>query len=192
MPEPRLILASSSPRRRELLGQCGVPFTVVPSAIDEAVHTGEAPADYVRRVAADKATAVQCDQTDAHVIGSDTAVVVDQRILGKPEDADQARQMLRSLSGRSHEVLSAVVMLCPDGRRFERLSITEVEFAVLPASWIARYAESGDCLDKAGAYGIQNEAGLWIRRINGSYTGVVGLPLFETSELLREAGLSLS
>ncbi|TVS10109.1 MAG: septum formation inhibitor Maf [Wenzhouxiangella sp.] len=187
--ETSLILASASPRRRELLAQCGLAFTVVPAQIDETRLVEESASAYVRRVAADKAAAVWQEHPGAFVLGSDTAVVLDAQVLGKPADAEQARGMLAALSGREHEVLSAVVLACPDGRRLERLSATRVEFVCLPQAWIEDYAASGEGSDKAGAYGIQNQAGLWIRRIDGSYTGVVGLPLFETAELLREAGL---
>lgn len=189
MPEQALILASASPRRRELLDRCGVPFTVIVAAVDERVLPEEQPADYVRRVAQAKAAALYHQQPGSFVLGADTAVIVDGHILGKPQDAAQARAMLRTLSGRCHEVYSAVALISPDGRRRERLSITEVEFAILPEAWIESYIGSGDCMDKAGAYGIQNEAGLWISRLSGSYTGVVGLPLFETADLLRESGL---
>ncbi len=189
MPERELILASASPRRRELLAQTGLAFAVIVAAVDESVRAGEAADDYVLRVAADKAGAVHEKYPQAFVFGADTAVVVDGEILGKPVDAGAARAMLKRLSGRSHEVLSAVVLAWPDGRRSERLSRTSVTFAKLPPRWIEDYVASGEGLDKAGAYGIQNQAGLRIARISGSYTGVVGLPLFETAELLREAGL---
>lgn len=189
MVERSLILASASPRRRELLDRCGVPFTVVASAIDESVEGDEAPADYVLRVARAKAVAVHRRHAGSFVLGADTSVVAAGQILGKPADADQARDMLRQLSGRCHEVISAVVLLSPDGRKTERLSITQVEFGLVHEAWIDAYVATGDCMDKAGAYGIQNQAGLWIRRLTGSYTGVVGLPLFETAQLLREAGL---
>ena len=186
-----LILASASPRRRELLDRCDVPFTVVVAAVDESADESESPSEYVLRVAHAKARAVQQRHPDAFVLGADTSVVLDGELLGKPADAEQARAMLRKLSGREHEVLSAVALACPDGRRTERLSSTRVEFGLLPEAWIEAYIATGDCMDKAGAYGIQNQAGLWIRRISGSYTGVVGLPLFETADLLREAGLIL-
>jgi len=188
--EGSLILASASPRRRELLDRCGVPFTVVVAAVDERVASNEAPADYVLRLAHAKAAAVHHRHPDSFVIGADTTVVVADRILGKPSDADQARDMLKQLSGRCHEVMSAVALFKPDGRRLERLSITQVEFGLLPEAWIDGYVATGQGLDKAGAYGIQNDAGLWISRLSGSYTGVVGLPLFETSALLREVGLT--
>jgi septum formation protein len=189
VPEQALILASSSPRRHALLDRCGVPFTIVVAAVDESVRAEESPSQYVRRLALAKALAVHERHPASFVLGADTTVVADDRILGKPQDAREAGTMLRALSGRQHEVMSAVALVTPDGRRMERLSLTEVEFSALPEVWIDAYVSSGDCMDKAGAYGIQNEAGLWIRRISGSYTGVVGLPLFETTDLLRESGL---
>lgn len=189
MPEHDLILASASPRRHELLARCRVPFSVVISAVDESVADRERPADYVLRLARAKAAAVHRLHPDHFVLGADTTVVAGGRILGKPENADQAAAMLRRLSGCCHDVLSAVALRGPDGRQWARLSTTQVEFAELPAAWISAYVASGEGMDKAGAYGIQNDAGLWIRRLSGSYSAVVGLPLFETFELLREAGL---
>ena len=189
MGESALILASASPRRRELLAQCGCPFTVRPASIEERVGEQEGAGDYVRRVAEEKARFVHRELPDAWVLGSDTEVVLDGRILGKPGSGHEARDMLKALSGRSHQVFSAVVLIGPDGSCRHRTSVTAVEFGALPETWIDRYARSGAGRDKAGAYGIQNEAGLWIRRISGSYSGVVGLPLYETAELLREAGL---
>lgn len=185
-----MILASASPRRRELLAVFGLPFSVVPADIDESWSAGEAAADYAIRIAQEKAEVVARQFPDEVVIGADTAVVIDGEPLGKPADAGEARSMLERLSGRSHEVLSAVALINPDGRRLHRLNVTEVEFSLLTKAWIEHYVASGDPMDKAGAYGIQNQAGVWIRRINGSYTGVVGLPLFETGALLREAGLA--
>ena len=185
-----MILASASPRRRELLGLLGVPFSVEPAALDESLNDGEAAADYVQRIAREKALAVAARNPSSRVLAADTAVVVDGQPLGKPVDADDARAMLRRLSGRSHEVMTAVVLSRPGRPLSSRLSLTRVHFAIMPETWICAYVASGDPMDKAGAYGIQNEAGVWIHRIDGSYTGVVGLPLFETGELLREAGLT--
>ncbi len=185
----RLVLASASPRRRELLERCGCRFAVRPADIDEQARSGEAPAEYVERMAKEKALAVQQHMPDCFVLGADTAVVAAGVILGKPQSDQQARTMLEQLSAGVHQVYSAVALACPDGRCLGQLSVTEVAFAELSADWIERYVRSGDGRDKAGAYGIQNEAGLWIRHISGSYSGVVGLPLYETAELLREAGL---
>lgn len=186
---PRLILASASPRRRELLSLFGLDFDIEPAHIDEAVHPDEAPEAYVRRMAGEKALAVHGRFESHFVLGSDTVVVVDGECLGKPVDDHEARDMLRRLSGREHRVLSAVAVIGPDGASRERLSVTRVEFAELSAAWIERYVASGEPHDKAGAYGIQGAAGIAVRSLTGSYTGVVGLPLFETGELLREAGL---
>ncbi|HSH26414.1 MAG TPA: Maf family protein, partial [Wenzhouxiangella sp.] len=158
--------------------------------IDEAVRPHEAPEAYVRRMAREKALAVQGRFDGRFVLGSDTAVVVNDECLGKPGDDHEARDMLRRLSGREHRVLSAVSVIDPDGASRERLSVTRVEFAELPAAWIERYVASGEPHDKAGAYGIQGAAGTRVRSLAGSYSGVVGLPLFETGELLREAGLT--
>lgn|SRR5690554_2891259 len=186
--DPHLILASSSPRRRELLGLFGLDFEVEPAAINETPVEGEAPRDHAVRMAREKAQAVYQRHSAARVLASDTVVAVDGAILGKPVGAAQARSMLERLSGRTHRVLSAVVLTGPDGMLDERCSETRVEFAPLPAAWIASYIASGEPYDKAGAYGIQGPAGIWVRSLTGSYSGVVGLPLFETGELLREAG----
>ncbi|WP_376695065.1 Maf family protein [Wenzhouxiangella sp. EGI_FJ10305] len=183
----RLILASASPRRRELLSLFEIDFDVQPADIDETVREGEPPEDYVRRMAREKALAIHDRDDEGFVIGSDTAVVLDGECLGKPVDDDDARDMLERLSGTVHQVLSAVALVAPGGRVVERLSVTAVEFARPPGSWIDRYVASGEPHDKAGAYGIQGTAGIWVRSLSGSYTGVVGLPLFETGELLRKA-----
>ncbi len=185
----RLVLASASPRRRELLSLFGLEFEVEPADIDEAVDEGEAPDGYVLRVARDKALAIRERFPARFVLGSDTAVVVDGESLGKPADDEAARAMLGRLSGRGHRVLSAVVLIAPDGQVRERLSETHIDFATPSAGWIERYVASGEPRDKAGAYGIQGAAGIWVRSLSGSYSGVVGLPLFETGELLRESGL---
>jgi len=186
----RLILASASPRRRELLSLFELDFEVEPADIDETVRAGEVPDDYVRRVAREKALAIHQRLDECFVLGSDTAVVVDGECLGKPADDARAREMLQRLSGSEHRVLSAVALVAPGGRVTERLSTTRVQFAPLPLTWIERYIASGEPRDKAGAYGIQGSAGIWVRSLSGSYTGVVGLPLFETGELLRQAGLT--
>ncbi len=184
-----LILASASPRRRELLGVFGIDFDVRPADIDESVISGETPADYTVRLAVEKAREVSGEYRDCFVLGSDTTVALDGDCLGKPSDDEEARDMLERLSGTVHEVLSAVALIHPGGEVEIRLSTTRVDFARLPAEWIDDYIASGQPMDKAGAYGIQGAAGIWVRRLDGSYTGVVGLPLFETGELLRKAGL---
>jgi len=186
---PALVLASASPRRRALLGVLRGPDRIDPADIDEAVGGGEAPGDYVSRVAFEKAARVAGSHPDAWILGADTAVVADARILGKPGDAARARTMLRMLSARMHEVYSALVLLGPDGARACRTCISRVWFDALPEAWIERYVDSGEPLDKAGGYAVQGAAAAWIPRIEGSYSGIVGLPLYETAVLLRQAGL---
>ncbi|PKL95892.1 MAG: hypothetical protein CVV18_03745 [Gammaproteobacteria bacterium HGW-Gammaproteobacteria-8] len=184
-----LVLASASPRRRALLESLIQGFGIEPADIDEAVRADEPPARYVARMSNEKAAAVAIRHPQSMILASDTAVIVDERILGKPCHAAEAAEMLRLLSGRRHQVFSAVTLRSSAAQSNTRLSITTVEFAVLPASWIGDYVASGEPMDKAGAYAVQGAAAAWIRRIEGSYSGVVGLPLFETAELLREAGL---
>ena len=184
-----LILASGSPRRKELLQTFGVPFEVQPADIDETANIDESARSLVRRVAREKAEAVHQLQPHHAVLGSDTGVILDNRFLGKPKDADEALSMLNALSGRSHEVCSAVALIKPDGTCLEAFVTTIVWFASLPQAWIEAYVSSGDPMDKAGAYAIQNQAGIFISRIEGSYSNVVGLPLYETGQLLRESGL---
>lgn len=185
-----LILASSSPRRRELLRQIGISYCVVVSDIDETARAGEGPGDYVCRLAHEKALDVkQREEGDMPVLGADTAVIINGHILGKPENRARAVEMLGELSGCTHEVWSAVALLLPGGAVLERLNITRVTFAVLDRAWIEAYCDSGDPMDKAGAYGVQGMAAQKISQIEGSYSGVMGLPLYETSEILTDAGL---
>jgi septum formation protein len=185
---PRLVLASQSPRRRELLAQLGLALDVRPSDADEAVHPGEPPRDYVLRVAREKARAVPGDL----VLAADTAVVLGDEVLGKPAGDDDARRMLRALSGTEHEVLTAVVV-----RRgappleLEELVSTRVRFARLSEAQIAWYVGTGEPRDKAGAYAIQGAGGAFVLSVAGSVSNVVGLPLAETAALLRTAGLAL-
>ncbi len=183
-------LASQSPRRRELLAQIGIAHRVLAVDIDERQRAGESPADYVRRLAREKAAAgwqqiTHQNLAPAPVIGADTAVVVDGDILGKPLDAADAMAILQRLSGRSHEVLTGVAVHCTDSAEVA-MSCTRVWFRALDRAEIEAYWASGEPSDKAGAYGIQGLAAKFIERIEGSYSGVVGLPLFETAELLRE------
>lgn len=186
--QPAVILGSSSPRRRELLRQVGVAFRVAVAAVDESVLDGEAPGEYVLRVARDKVLAVQRrEPAPLPVLGADTAVVLDGAILGKPADRAEAADMLARLSGRTHEVYSAVALALPAGGVRVRLNVTRVTFGPLDAAWIAAYIDTGDPMDKAGAYGVQGRAAERIARIDGSFSGVMGLPLFETCELLRQA-----
>ena len=184
-------LASGSPRRRELLQQIGVPFRVVGTAVDEAVRAGEVPAAYVERLAADKADAGWArsrDEADVPVLAADTAVVLGGEVLGKPADRQDAERMLRQLSGRTHEVFTAIALLTAGGLE-SRISRSEVTFRNLAAEEIQDYWETGEPADKAGAYAIQGRAAVFIADLRGSYSGVMGLPLFETAELLEQAGV---
>lgn len=186
---PSLVLASASPRRRELLAQVGVACAVHPVDVDERVLPGEAPEAYVRRLALEKARACQAVAgTDAVFLGADTAVVLDGEILGKPRDFDAARRMLGRLSGREHLVLTAVALVTAT-REAARTSTSRVAFGDISAAAIAAYWQTGEPADKAGAYGIQGRAAAFVRHVAGSYSGVVGLPLFETVELLRAFGV---
>ena len=184
--DSQLILASASPRRRELLQQIGLRFRVVVAAVDESVLEGESPADYVVRLARAKALEVQQrEDVSLPVLGSDTAVILDGDILCKPGSRDEAEAMLGRLSGNTHEVYSAVAVVAANGEVFDRLNITRVTFAELEPSWIRSYVDTGDPMDKAGAYGVQGRAAERISRIEGSFSGVMGLPLYETAELLE-------
>jgi len=182
-------LASRSPRRRELLQQIGLAFRVIDAAVDEAALKDEAPFDYVSRVAAAKADAGwQCsrDSGDAPVLAADTAVALETSILGKPRDRGEALYMLRRLSGRSHEVFTAVALRIAAGL-YIRVSRSVVTFRSIDAAEAGAYWETGEPCDKAGAYAIQGRAAIFIADLRGSYSGVMGLPLFETAELLRSA-----
>lgn len=181
-----IILASASPRRRELLRQIGIEFRVVVSAADERVLAGESPGDYVVRVARDKALDVMRREAGVlPVLAADTAVILDNSILGKPENRAAAVAMLKRLSGRTHEVYSAVALALGEQQVYDSLNITRVTFADLEAGWIEAYCDTGDPMDKAGSYGVQGRAAEKIVRIEGSFSGVMGLPLYETSRLLH-------
>jgi septum formation protein len=185
-PPPVLLLASASPRRRELLWQIGVPHIIAAAAIDEQQRSGEMPSDCVRRLALAKARKVW--QGQLPVLGADTAVVVDGDMLGKPGTRDAALAMLARLSGCMHEVLTAVALV--DARGSEvRLSRSEVRFCELGPAECERYWRSGEGRDKAGGYAIQGLAAVFISELRGSYSGVMGLPLFETAALLDAAGV---
>ena len=180
-----LYLASASPRRRELLAQLGIPFEVVPADVDEHWGGKELPAEYTKRLALEKARAGQrAAPASARVLGADTAVVLDGRILGKAETREDAIAMLRALSGRTHEVYSAVAVV-RGSEEAVRLSVSRVTFRPLTEAEIAAYADTGEPLGKAGGYAIQGRAGAFVAHLEGSYSGVVGLPLFETDALLR-------
>lgn len=183
-----LFLASKSPRRAQLLGQLGLHFETLDVDIVEHPLPGEHAEDYVRRLAREKAGAGFLQMAgipDACVIGSDTEVVLDGEIFGKPADADDAARMLRRLSGREHRVLTAVAIVSA-GREAECVQASTVRFADLDAAAIARYVASGEPLGKAGAYAIQGHAAAFIEHLSGSYSGVMGLPLYETAQLLAK------
>lgn len=186
-----LYLASQSPRRRELLERLGVRFGVVDVEVPEVRAPDEPPADYVSRVAHEKAGAGLLKLSGvagAVVLGADTEVVLDGEVFGKPADAALAAAMLRRLSGRTHRVLSAV--WCLDaGREEQAFSLTEVEFARLDEARIQAYVASGEWQGKAGAYAIQGRAEAFVARLSGSFSGVMGLPLHETAGLLRRFGI---
>jgi septum formation protein len=184
-----IVLASRSPRRRRLLDQIGVPYEVVHVDVPEIRGPGETPEEFVCRVAQDKARAgVVVSGDGSPVLAADTTVVVDDEILGKPDSGEAAIRMLNQLSGRSHTVLSAVALAW--GRSLTcRLSRSEVSFRTLGPSEIEAYVASGEPADKAGAYAIQGGAARFISHIAGSYSGIMGLPLFETAELLGDAGI---
>ena len=187
-----IYLASGSPRRRELLQQIGVPFRVLGTAVDEAVAAGEAAAAYVARLAAAKAEAGWTSSQDAHpapVLAADTAVVLDGEILGKPAHRQDGERMLSLLSGRTHEVLTAIALRTAAGLR-SSLSRSAVTFRRIAADEARVYWDTGEPLDKAGAYAIQGRAAVFIADLRGSYSGVMGLPLFDTAEQLCEAGVA--
>jgi septum formation protein len=187
---PELILASASPRRRELLQQLAVTFRVAPADIDESITEGESPRDFVQRMALEKALAgFTRAGSSAPALGSDTIVLLNGEILGKPVSRADAVEMLQSLSGQVHHVYSAVAIALKPEQVLETLNVTEVTFADMPTDWIEQYCQGEEPMDKAGAYAVQGGAGQFIRCINGSYSGVMGLPLFETAVLLRQAGL---
>lgn len=185
---PRIILASASPRRHELLRQIGVEFEIIAADIEEIPNAGEQAREFVLRMAREKALEVlRREGRGLPVLGSDTAVILDGEILGKPVDRSDAVRMLQALSGRTHEVFSSVAIAIDENNVLDSLNITRVTFADLDRAWIEAYCDTGDPMDKAGAYGVQNKAGEKISRIEGSFYGVMGLPLYETAELLQRA-----
>ncbi len=183
-----LILASASPRRRELLDQIKVAYRVHPVDVDERPRPNEAPLDYVQRLAAEKSAACVLQLGDSlPVLAADTAVVLGDLIMGKPKDRNDALAMLRRLSGKMHWVYSAVSLR---GREhYQAVSVTEVWFRTLTECEITAYWHSGEPVDKAGSYAIQGLGGVFVASISGSFSGVVGLPLFETAQLLSRQGV---
>lgn len=185
-----LILASQSPRRKELLTQLGYNFQCLPADIDESIQSDENAAQYVARLALEKANAIAQKQADGDVVvlGSDTSVVFQQHILGKPESLDDCIAILKMLSDNSHQVVTAIATV--KGERSEVIVVTtDVDFKALSTQEITRYWQTGEPQDKAGAYGIQGIAGQFVKQIRGSYSSVVGLPLYETAQLLSSFGV---
>jgi septum formation protein len=184
----KILLASASPRRQELLKQIQITHRVCPVDIDETPLPGEAPLAYVQRLAAEKSAACVAQYGNAlPVLAADTSVVLGDRIMGKPKDQADALTMLRALSGKTHQVYTAVSLR---GQRHDQaVSVTEVTFRELTDAEIMAYWLSGEPQDKAGAYAIQGQGGIFVAAIQGSFSGVVGLPLFETAQLLAQQGI---
>ena len=182
-------LASQSPRRAELLSQIGVAFEATPADIDETPLQGELPEDYVMRMAQEKARAVHQLHPKDWVLGSDTSVILSDKILGKPENRDDGIAMLSALSGNTHRVLTSVSLVGSD--EYHALSESQVTFRHLDQGEIEAYWKTGEPADKAGAYAVQGQAAVFISRINGSFSGIMGLPLFETAQLLAQAGIKI-
>ncbi|HDZ55953.1 MAG TPA: septum formation inhibitor Maf [Pseudomonas xinjiangensis] len=182
-------LASASPRRRALLEQVGIRATVIKSSVDETAHPGELPREYVERIACSKVRAgLAAADGQTVVLAADTAVVMDGQILGKPVDRQEGLSMLRLLSGRTHSVLTAIAVA--DGNHLRQCTVeTRVWFRILSEQEMLAYWNTGEPADKAGGYGIQGLAAVFVERIEGSYSAVVGLPLMETARLLNEFGV---
>lgn len=200
-PERKIYLASKSPRRRELLRQIGIEFEILQLRdhaargpdVSETVHPDEFPQDYVARVSAEKASFAwhmmhKRRMLPRPVLAADTTVVIDGSILGKPAGTAEAIEMMRQLSGRTHQVMTAIA-LYHDEQSWQLTQISDVTFADLSEQTIASYCATHEPYDKAGGYGIQGLAAVFIRHIAGSYSGIMGLPLFETTQLLEEAGI---
>jgi septum formation protein len=185
-----LLLASSSPRRRELLLRLGVAFQVRPQDIDESVLNLEKPYDYVQRVALDKALSALAANPDALVLAADTSVIVDDQILGKPQDSGDALSMLNLLSNREHAVLTAVTLANSERQR-STVVRTTVNFRSISAAEAQRYWATGEPIGKAGGYAIQGFGAAFVESIEGSFSNVVGLPLFETAQYLQEFGVAI-
>ena len=189
-----IYLASSSPRRAELLQQIGIEFEALHFDIDESPYTAEAAIDYVKRMAKTKAevgakTLVQQGKSQA-VLAADTIIAIDDKIIGKPADRQQCQCILSQLSAKEHQVISSVALLFEDSLAI-KLSINRVWFRLISDSEIKSYCATEEPMDKAGAYAIQGRAAIFIKHLEGSYSSVVGLPLFETAELLQDAGISV-
>ena len=190
MPDAQIILASGSPRRRELLDQIGVCYRACSADIDETILAHEDAAGFAARMAREKAEAIGV-QDGLPVLGADTVVVIGEQVLGKPDSRAGAEAMLAQLSGHQHRVITAVAVLTPAGDLLSDSNTTRVTFRELTATEIETYCDTGDPMDKAGAYGVQGLAAMFISHLQGSQSGVMGLPLFETSRLLQKAGVSV-
>lgn len=185
-----LVLASQSPRRRELLTQIGLEFEVEPADIDERPRSGEAPRDYVLRMAREKADTVATRVSSGTIVlGSDTSVVLGSTILGKPSGMDEAVEHLMALSDRTHQVMTAIAVA--GAYQAERLVVSDVTFKSLTEEECLAYCATGESMDKAGSYGIQGFGAVFVSHLAGSYSAVMGLPLFETAQLLGEAGVDV-
>lgn len=186
----KIVLASASPRRRLLLSRAGIPFEVEVSGVPEDPLPGEQPEALARRLAREKALAVRTRRPGAWILGADTVVALDGEALGKPSDASEARAMLARLSGRSHRVITAFVVLDPEGRiRAERAVLTTVEFRQLAQDEIEAYVATGEPFGKAGGYAVQGRGGQFVARLQGSESNVVGLPMEELVDTLAALGL---
>jgi septum formation protein len=184
--KPVLILASQSPRRKELLSQLGYQFETISADIDESIIDNELPRDYVLRLAIEKANVVAKNQaTDSIVLGSDTSVIFEQHILGKPESLEDCCKQLLMLSNNTHQVFTAIAVV-KNNKVYSSIISTDVTFKTLSIEEIHRYWHTGEPQDKAGSYGIQGIGGQFVTQIKGSYSAVVGLPLYETAKLLAE------
>ncbi|MBI3797465.1 MAG: septum formation inhibitor Maf [Deltaproteobacteria bacterium] len=187
---PHLILASASPRRRELLQRIGVVFVVIPSDTSEAAQPGELAQEYALRVASEKAQDVAQRHPGIWVLGADTIVEIDGEVLGKPRDAADGQRMLSKLSGRTHRVMTAFALLDGDSRvRMRQVVTSRVTFKPLSAAQIGEYLATGEPFDKAGAYAVQGVGASLVERVEGSYTNIVGLPMAEVQAALRAVGL---
>jgi septum formation protein len=187
---PQLILASKSPRRSDLLKQAGLIFSTIPSDFDESSVTMSDPESYVRTLAKSKATDISKKHPDSWVLGADTIVLIDDRILGKPGSKDEARSMLKQLSGKTHQVITGYCLCCHKKNEFISETVrTDVRFKTLREAEIEWYIQTGEPFDKAGAYAIQGVGTFLVKSINGSYTNVVGLPICEVMGYLINAGV---
>ncbi len=189
--QPKLILASRSPRRSELLKTLGLEFEVVPSAVEEILDPGLSPEQNALAVAREKARAVARQYTGCHVLGADTMVVLNGEIIGQPADPQDALRILQQLAGQQHRVITGVVLVDPEGREFESVVTSLVAIKTQPLQKLKAYIETGEPLDKAGAYAIQGEGSFLVESWDGSFSNIVGLPLESLRELCEQAGLPL-